>query len=120
MGNARGMAASDVRHVEFKREHAIYIYDVHFKYEFDYPLLINGTVLEFRDVTFCFVKETHRNGEFTTYTGMAVLHPGEAFSRPAGRETALNKVLTQSLDMSEDERSDFKFAFYNVEIAATL
>jgi len=123
MGNPKGLAAGDIRRIHFTQKHtcsdrsfeSVYDFEVNFKYEFNYPVLVNDKHIEFRDVTFCFVRENHLDNTVTSYTGMAVLHPGEDFSRPQGRKEALNKVMVQSLDLTELEQVRFKIELACIE-----
>lgn len=119
MGNPKGLAKNDVRHVEFKMEHprmsVFYNYDVSFDYLFDYPVLLDNNRVENRDVTLAFVRANYGSDSHANFTGMAILNPNEDFSRPEGRKWALLKVLDQQFRFSQDEKDRFMLEFYKAE-----
>jgi hypothetical protein len=120
MAKGNALAKFEPRLVEFHRVLDnglvnVYRYLVSFEYFFDYPLLVKKNVMDYRTVTLAFVKELYPDGSDANFTGMAVLHPGEDFSRPVGRMEALKKVMVHQFRFSEDEQSAFLEAYQDAE-----
>jgi hypothetical protein len=89
-------------------------FDVAFHYNMKAPVCLynNGGRTINRDVTLAFVTETFKGGADTTYTGMAVRRPDEAFNKETGRNAALTHILLEQLCFDEYELVNW-FAAYN-------